>query len=129
MRTVSPLYSGLFGASAGAAAALVSAFERPEIVSAVVSRGGRPELARKAYIVQAPTLFLVGAEDQEVLKLNDSALKEIKAEKEKLTVVPGAAHLFEEPGKLEQIARIASGWFRCLLLDKGTQQSATIIVS
>ena len=111
---------GLFGASTGAAAALVSASERPEIVSAVVSRGGRPELAGKDILrkVQAPTLFLVGAEDQEVLKLNDSALKDIKAEKKKLTVISGATHLFEEPDKLEQVAGIASGWFRCYFLIK-----------
>jgi dienelactone hydrolase len=109
---------GLFGASTGAAAALVSASERPEIVSAVVSRGGRPELAGKDILrkVQVPTLFLVGAEDQEVLKLNDSALKDIKAEKKKLTIISGATHLFEEPGKLEQVARIASGWFKCYFL-------------
>jgi putative phosphoribosyl transferase len=109
---------GLFGASTGAAAALVSASERPEIVSAVVSRGGRPDLAGKDILrkVQAPTLFLVGGNDEEVLRLNENALKDIKAEKRKITIIPGATHLFEEPGKLEQVARIASGWFRCYLL-------------
>ncbi|HET7146966.1 MAG TPA: dienelactone hydrolase family protein [Candidatus Nitrosopolaris sp.] len=114
------LIVGLFGASTGAAAVLVSASERPEIVSAVVSRGGRPELAGKHILrkVEAPTLFLVGADDQEILKFNESALKEIKAEKKKLTVISGATHLFEEPGKLEQVARIASGWFRCYFLIK-----------
>ena len=66
--------------------------------------------------VQAPTLFLVGGNDEEVLRLNENALKDIKAEKRKITIIPGATHLFEEPGKLEQVARIASGWFRCYVL-------------
>ncbi|HYT41765.1 MAG TPA: dienelactone hydrolase family protein, partial [Methylomirabilota bacterium] len=110
---------GLFGASTGAAAALVAAAERGA-VSAIVSRGGRPDLAGKDILrrVHAPTLLLVGGNDEEVLNLNENALKDIKAEKKKLTIIPGATHLFEEPGKLEQVARIASGWFRCYFLIK-----------
>jgi putative phosphoribosyl transferase len=111
---------GLFGASTGAAAALVAAAERPNVVSAIVSRGGRPDLAGKDILksVRAPTLLLVGGDDQQVLELNENALKDINAEKKKLTLIPGATHLFEEPGKLEQVARIASGWFRCYFLIK-----------
>jgi len=110
---------GLFGASTGAAAALVAAAERGA-VSAIVSRGGRPDLAGKDILrrVHAPTLLLVGGNDEEVLHLNENALKDIKAEKKKLTIIPGATHLFEEPGKLEEVARIASGWFRCYFLIK-----------
>jgi putative phosphoribosyl transferase len=108
---------GLFGASTGAAAALVAAAESGAI-SAVVSRGGRPDLAGKDILrrVHAPTLLLVGGNDEEVLNLNENALMDIKAEKKKITIIPGASHLFEEPGKLEQVARIASGWFRCYFL-------------
>jgi dienelactone hydrolase len=111
---------GLFGASTGAAAALVAAAERQDVVSAMVSRGGRPDLAGKDILrkVQAPTLLLVGGNDEEVLKLNEYALKGIKAERKKLRIIPGATHLFEEPGKLEEVARIASGWFRCYFLIK-----------
>lgn len=111
---------GLFGASTGAAAALVAAAERPDVVSAIVSRGGRPDLAGKDILrkVHAPTLLLVGGNDDEVLKLNENALKDIKAERKKLTIIPGATHLFEEQGKLEEVARIASGWFRCYFLIK-----------
>ena len=89
-----------------------------EAASAWVSRGGRPDLAGKDILrrVHTPTLLLVGGNDEEVLNLNVNALKDIKAEKKKLTVIPGATHLFEEPGKLEQVARIASGWFRCYFL-------------
>ena len=110
---------GLFGASTGAAAALVAASERPNIVSVLVSRGGRPDLAGKNILrsVKVPTLLLVGGNDPQVLELNENTLKEISAEK-KLTVIPGATHLFEEPGKLEQVARVASGWFRCYFLIK-----------
>lgn len=110
---------GLFGASTGAAAALVVAAEKPAIVKAIVSRGGRPDLAGKEILkkVTAPTLLLVGGNDEQVLKLNEEALKHIKAEKKKkLTVIPGASHLFEEPGKREEVARLASGWFRCYFL-------------
>lgn len=111
---------GLFGASTGAAAALVAAAERPAIVKAIVSRGGRPDLARTEILtkVTASTLLLVGGNDEQVLELNEEALKHIKTEKKKLTVIPGASHLFEEPGKLEEVARLASGWFRCYFLIK-----------
>jgi dienelactone hydrolase len=111
---------GLFGASTGAAAALVAAAERPAVVNAIVSRGGRPDLAGKDVLtkVTPPTLLLVGGNDKEVLELNEKALKDIKAEKKKLTVIPGGTYLFEELGKLEQVARIASGWFRCFFLVK-----------
>lgn len=110
---------GLFGASTGAAAALVAAAERPAIVKAIVSRGGRPDLARTEILtkVTASTLLLVGGNDEQVLELNE-VLKHIKTEKKKLTVIPGASHLFEEPGKLEEVARLASGWFRCYFLIK-----------
>jgi len=102
---------GLFGASTGAAAALVAAAERREDVAAVVSRGGRPDLAGAALSrVRAPTLLLVGEADELVLELNRQALELLPAEK-RLVIVPGATHLFEEPGALEQVARLAADWF------------------
>jgi dienelactone hydrolase len=102
---------GLFGASTGAAAALVAAARRPGEVSAVVSRGGRPDLAGAALErVQAPTLLIVGGEDLEVLRLNEMAQQRMKAET-KLVVVAGATHLFEEEGALEQVALLAADWF------------------
>jgi putative phosphoribosyl transferase len=102
---------GLFGASTGAAAALQTAAETGQKIRAVVSRGGRPDLAEGyLHLVRCPTLLIVGGRDQEVLKLNESAFAKLTCEKQ-LTVVPGATHLFEEPGKLEQVARLASDWF------------------
>jgi putative phosphoribosyl transferase len=102
---------GLFGASSGAAAALVAAAERPDFVSAVVSRGGRPDLAGSALRrVQAPTLLIVGGADEQVLELNRRALALLPGKK-RLVVVPGATHLFEEPGALEEVARLAADWF------------------
>jgi putative phosphoribosyl transferase len=102
---------GYFGASTGAAAALVAAAERPEIVGAVVSRGGRPDLAGPALVrVKAPTLLIVGGNDFPVIDMNREALAKLRTEKE-LVIVPGATHLFEEPGTLEQAARLASDWF------------------
>jgi len=102
---------GYFGASTGAGAALVAAAKRPEAVGAVVSRGGRPDLAREALSrVAAPTLLIVGGEDGPVIDTNREAFAHIRAEK-KLEVVPGATHLFEEPGTLEEVARLAAGWF------------------
>jgi putative phosphoribosyl transferase len=102
---------GLFGASTGAAAALVTAAERQEHVAAVVSRGGRPDLAGASLTrVRAPTLLIVGGLDRVVLELNEPALQLIPAEKQ-LVVVPGATHLFEEPGALEKVARLAAEWF------------------
>jgi len=102
---------GYFGASTGAAAALVAASERPNLVAAVVSRGGRPDLASDALErVRAPTLLIVGGEDGEVLQLNREAYASLACVK-RLDVVPGATHLFEEPGALESVARLATDWF------------------
>jgi putative phosphoribosyl transferase len=108
---LSGLPIGLFGASTGAAAALASAAARPVAVAAVVSRGGRPDLAPQALpLVDCPTLFLVGARDVEVLQLNQQAAAQLTTT-HALQVVPGATHLFEEPGTLEQAARLARDWF------------------
>jgi putative phosphoribosyl transferase len=102
---------GLFGASTGAAAALAAAAARQERVGAVVSRGGRPDLAlRWLDRVRAPTLLVVGGEDHEVLRLNRLALRSMRCEA-RLDVVPGATHLFEEPGTLEAAATLAADWF------------------
>ncbi|MEU7585697.1 hydrolase [Micromonospora sp. NPDC049230] len=102
---------GLFGASTGAAAALVAASTRADRVGAVVSRGGRPDLAGAALAqVRTPTLLLVGGLDEEVITLNERALAEL-GEVGELRVIPGATHLFEEPGTLEQVAEQAGGWF------------------
>jgi putative phosphoribosyl transferase len=102
---------GYFGASTGAAAALVAAAERPAGVQVIVSRGGRPDLAGAALAsVRAPTLLIVGGADREVLALNTEALAQLTCPKE-LQVVPRATHLFEEPGALEEVARLATGWF------------------
>ena len=101
---------GLFGASTGAAAALGAAAERPEAVRAVVSRGGRPDLAPDLGSVRAPSLLLVGGHDQQVLGMNQQAQQQLTAPCE-VRVVPGATHLFEEPGALEQVAETASDWF------------------
>lgn len=101
---------GAFGASTGAAAALVASAREPRI-AAVVSRGGRPDLAgRRLRAVRAPTLLVVGGLDTEVLALNEQALAELDCEK-RLAVVPGATHLFEEPGTLAEAARLAAEWF------------------
>jgi putative phosphoribosyl transferase len=102
---------GLFGASTGAAAALVAAAVRPEEIAAVVSRGGRPDLAGPALpAVKAPTLLIVGGADEQVLELNRRAVELMHTEK-RLVVIPGATHLFEEPGALEEVARLATEWF------------------
>jgi pimeloyl-ACP methyl ester carboxylesterase len=102
---------GLFGSSTGAAAALVAAAELGSLVSAVVSRGGRPDLATDALpAVSAPTLLIVGARDFEVLQLNREALVGLDCAK-RLEIVPGATHLFQEPGALEQVAELARDWF------------------
>jgi pimeloyl-ACP methyl ester carboxylesterase len=106
-----PLPAGLFGASTGAAAALVAAAARPERVRAVVSRGGRPDLAGSALsAVRAPTLLLVGGLDEEVIVLNEQAQAQL-GDVAELRIVPGATHLFEEPGTLDQVADHAAGWF------------------
>jgi putative phosphoribosyl transferase len=102
---------GLFGASTGAAAALVAAAERPLEVAAVVSRGGRPDLAGPSLgLVRAPTLLVVGGRDRVVLELNRSAAEQLSAE-HRLEIVPDATHLFEEPGALERVAALAADWF------------------
>ena len=102
---------GYFGASTGAAAALVAAAERPEEVGAIVSRGGRPDLAGPALArVRAPTLLIVGGNDFTVIELNRAALAQLRCEKQ-LVIVPGATHLFEEPGALDEVARLAREWF------------------
>jgi putative phosphoribosyl transferase len=102
---------GYFGASTGAAAALVAAAQHPDAVGAIVSRGGRPDLAGPALArVRAPTLLIVGGNDFEVVELNRRALAPLRCEKQ-LEIVPGATHLFEEPGALEEVARLAREWF------------------
>jgi putative phosphoribosyl transferase len=102
---------GYFGASTGAAAALIAAAERPQASRAVVSRGGRPDLADRGLLrVHAPTLLIVGGDDVPVIALNDEAMRQMPGEV-RLEVVPGATHLFEEPGTLEEVTRLAIRWF------------------
>jgi len=102
---------GYFGASTGAGAALLTAAGHPQDVAAIVSRGGRPDLAGDALLrVKAPTLLIVGGEDHDVIRLNETALAQIPGEK-RLDIIPGATHLFEEPGTLEQVASLARQWF------------------
>jgi dienelactone hydrolase len=101
---------GLFGASTGAAAALIAAAERPD-VAAVVSRGGRPDLAGDALaVVRAPVLLIVGRDDEQVISLNEEAMRRMRAPVQ-LAIVPHATHLFEEPGALEEVERLAFDWF------------------
>ena len=103
---------GYFGSSTGGGAALVAAAELGEIVSAVVSRGGRPDLAGDALPqVKSPTLLIVGGLDYPVIEMNEAALAQMRCEKQ-LEIVPGATHLFEEPGTLEQVADLAAEWFQ-----------------
>lgn len=102
---------GYFGASTGAAAALVASTERLEDVKAIVSRGGRPDMAGEALpLVQAPTLLIVGGNDTQVIELNEMAYVQLQSEKQ-MSIVPGATHLFSEPGTLEEVSRLAAGWF------------------
>jgi putative phosphoribosyl transferase len=118
---VADLPVGYFGASTGAAAALVAASTTPA-VRAVVSRGGRPDLAGDALpAVQAATLLIVGALDPVVLDMNRSALAELRCQKH-LEIVPGATHLFEEPGTLEAVTALATGWFQRFLAMRGPEQ-------
>jgi pimeloyl-ACP methyl ester carboxylesterase len=118
MRQQSKLPMGLFGASTGAAAALVVAAARPTTVHAVVSRGGRPDLAGDALrTARAPTLLIVGADDHEVLELNRKAMARMTAEA-KIEIVPGASHLFHEPGALETVSHLAAEWFNAHLVDR-----------
>jgi len=111
-RETAHLLVGLFGASTGGGAALVAATRRPNRVGAVVSRGGRPDLAGSALpAVQAPTLLVVGGDDEPVIDMNEWALARLGAPVKELVIVPGATHLFEEPGKLETVAQLAADWF------------------
>lgn len=106
------LHVGYFGASTGGGAALVAAARRPEVVRAVVSRGGRPDLAGAALpAVRAPTLLIVGEHDFPVIGMNEEAMQRMRAEV-RLEIVPEATHLFEEPGALERVAELARDWFR-----------------
>ena len=102
---------GYFGASTGAGATLIAAAKYPDDVYAIVSRGGRPDLAMH-YLpkIKAPTLVIVGGNDKAIIEMNRAAMRHLHAVK-KLEIVPGASHLFEEPGKLEEVARLAAGWF------------------
>jgi len=114
---------GYFGASTGAAAALVAATQRADVIGAIVSRGGRPDLAGAALPhVRAPTLLIVGGSDVHVIQLNRIALAELRCKKQ-LIIVPGATHLFEEPGALDEVARLACEWFQgAPLLDRTTRR-------
>ena len=124
--TTNDLAIGLFGASTGAGAALMVAAERPDLIAAVVSRGGRPDLAGPDLpFVQAPTLLLVGGNDHTVLQLNRQAWLQLRAKEKQLLIVPGASHLFEEPGTLDQVARLAAGWFSRYLHATGNVHAAT----
>src|SRR5258706_3917442 len=118
---------GYFGASTGAAAALVAAAERPDVVGAVVSRGGRPDLAGPALArVRAPTLLIVGGNDLPVIKLNQAALAQLRCEKQ-LVIVPSATQLFEEPGPLDVVARLAREWFERYLVPAEARATGTTI--
>ena len=111
---------GLFGASTGGGAALVAAARVPDRIKAVVSRGGRPDLAGAALPhVKAPTLLIVGGDDTPVIRLNERALRLLRCDKQ-LVIVPGATHLFEEHGALEEVARLATDWFTARLRQPAT---------
>ena len=123
-RSTSKLALGYFGASTGAAAALVAAARLPRIVDAVVSRGGRPDLAGESLIaVQAPTLLIVGGLDDVVITLNRQALGVLKCPIKRMAIVPNATHLFEEPGTLEEAARMAAEWFVHYLVPAGNNET------
>jgi pimeloyl-ACP methyl ester carboxylesterase len=117
------LKRGLFGSSTGAAAALMAAVEVPDKVEAVVSRGGRPDLAGPALSkVQVPTLLIVGGNDEAVIDFNEEALEQMQeGAHKKMVIVPGASHLFEEPGTLEHAARLATEWFQMHLNGVGVR--------
>jgi dienelactone hydrolase len=120
IKSVSPanaaLRLGYFGASTGAGAALLAAAEMPRLVRAIVSRGGRPDLAGEALaLVQAPTLLIVGGADTVVIDLNRQALKKLSCPEKELAIIPGATHLFEEAGALEKVAHLAQKWFEAHL--------------
>jgi len=112
------LHLGYFGASTGAAAALVAAAQHPDLIEAVVSRGGRPDLAGAWLLkVESPTLLIVGGDDYVVLELNYQAAAELKAE-HRVEIISDAGHLFEEPGALEKVAALAVDWFEELLISR-----------
>jgi putative phosphoribosyl transferase len=116
---------GYFGASTGAAAALVAAAERRDVIGAIVSRGGRPDLAGSALPrVRAPTLLIVGGNDIDVIRLNRMVLLDLRCEKQ-LVIVPGAGHLFEEPGALDEVAQLASEWFERHLVPATRRRTGT----
>ena len=122
----SGLAVGYFGASTGAGAALVAAAELPDVVRAVVSRGGRPDLAGPALPrVQAPTLLIVGGDDVPVIGLNQKAQRQLVMADHQLVIVPGATHLFKEPGALEEVARLAADWFARYLTTAGHHRTGT----
>ncbi len=113
---VGKLKCGYFGSSTGAAAAIKAATLRPDAVDAVVSRGGRPDLAGPALsLLKAPILLIVGGWDNQVIELNEAAFQKIQCEK-RLEIVPAATHLFEEPGKLNVVAELAASWFTSYLM-------------
>jgi dienelactone hydrolase len=125
---------GYFGASTGTAAAIVAAAQRHannnniDDAFAIVSRSGRPDLAGLDYLskVKAPTLLIVGGNDsKKVIDINNEALKQLGSERKKLVTIPNATHLFEEPGTLEEVARLASGWFRCYYLIKNEHDNSS----
>ena len=124
---------GYFGASTGTAAAIVAAAQRHannniNDAFAIVSRSGRPDLAGLDYLskVKAPTLLIVGGNDsKKVIDINNEALKQLGSERKKLVTVPNATHLFEEPGTLEEVARLASGWLRCYYLIKNKHDNGS----
>ena len=119
--TTTDLSVGLFGASTGAAAALTAAARRPELIKAVVSRGGRPDLAERVLArVRAPTLLIVGELDQVIIELNRRAMAQLTSPT-RLEIVPGATHLFEEPGALDQVVTLATAWFK-QFLERGALQ-------
>jgi pimeloyl-ACP methyl ester carboxylesterase len=119
----SHLAIGYFGASTGAAAALVAAARRPDDVRTVVSRGGRPDLAGDYLpLVKARTLLIVGGDDAPVITLNEAALRRLTCPKE-MVIVPGASHLFEEPGALEEVARLACRWFEAHLRPQAAESA------
>jgi pimeloyl-ACP methyl ester carboxylesterase len=114
---------GCFGASTGAAAALIAAADRPAAIAAVVSRGGRPDLAGEALArVKSPTLLIVGGHDEPVIELNRAAMRQMHGHVE-LKIVPGATHLFEEPGTLDEVASLAAGWFTRYLRGPSSSRS------
>ena len=114
---------GYFGASTGAAAALVAAAARSDVVKAIVSRGGRPDLAGPVLAaVRAPTLLIVGGNDPDTIAINREALEKLQVEKE-MVIIPGATHLFEEPGALEEVSRLAANWFGKYLGNQATDQT------